>query len=62
MNTMEYQKIYRLLINLLRDETKSKIIDPSEEESSVLEFKIFYLINILSSGKIRVQNYIFSAF
>ena len=62
MNTMEYQKIYRLLINLLRDETKSKIIDPSEEESSVLEFKIFYLINILSSGKIHVQNYIFSAF
>ena len=62
MNTMGYQKIYKLVVDLLVDETRKEIIDPSEEESSILEFKIFYLIIVLTSGKVIIQNYIFSTF
>ncbi len=57
-----YQFIYRLLIDLLKDDSKINIIDPEEEESSILDFKIYYLIMILTSKNELAQNYLFDSF
>ena len=58
----DYQFIYGLLINLLVNESREKIVDPDEEESSILDFKIYYLIMILTSKKESAQNYLFDSF
>ena len=62
MNTSNYQKIYVLLLNLVDDEKKREIIDPLEEESSTLEFKIFYLINLLSVTNKMMQDMIYETY
>ena len=59
---IEYQKIYSLLINLIKEEEKVNIIDPLEEESSILEFKIYYLLMVLTSKNDHAQNLLFSLY
>ncbi|MCQ2816946.1 MAG: hypothetical protein MJ252_06750 [archaeon] len=61
-NTDEYIYAYELLINLLIEEVREKILNPEEEDSSILEFKIFYLLIILTSKNSYAQNHIFENF
>ena len=62
LNTDRYIYAYDLLINYLMEETRNQIVDPEEEESSILDFKIFYLIIVLTSKNPYAQNYLFENF
>ena len=62
LNTEDYIYAYDLLMNFLKEESREQIVNPEEEESSILDFKIFYLIIILTSKNLYIQNHIFENF
>lgn len=59
-NKPEYCAIYDLLLNIINLNTREYVIDPLEEESSVLEFKIYWLLCVLCAKNERAQDYLFT--
>jgi hypothetical protein len=58
-NSQRYRIIYNNLIALLKQDERRVIVDPSEEDSSILEFKIYWLLCVLCSKNETTQNYLF---
>lgn len=56
----KYQVILELLINLVDEESKKKVIDSSEEESSILEYKVYWLLCILTFKNKNSKEFLFS--
>ena len=57
-NSVDYIFIYSILINLIQKAKRSLILDPSEEESSILEYKIYNFLIILLAKNENAQNYV----
>lgn len=51
--------MYDKFVSLVDEEKKVKIIDPSEEYSSILEFKTFWLLCILTFKNNDAKEYLF---
>jgi hypothetical protein len=49
-----------LLIQLVDEDSRKKVIDSSEEESSILEYKVYWLLCILTFKKKNSKEYLFS--
>ncbi len=56
----KYKVILDLLIQLVDEESKKKVIDSSEEESSILEYKVYWLLCILTFKNKNSKEYLFS--
>lgn len=50
---------YKTLLTLVDDDLKQNVIDPKEEHSYILEFKVFYLLSILAFKNERAKDYLF---
>jgi hypothetical protein len=48
VNSSGYNSFYDVLLRLVDDERKNEVIDPTEEESFILEFKTYWLMCILT--------------
>ncbi len=56
----ENNMVLDLLLQLIDEEGKKKVIDSSEEESSILEYKVYWLLCILTFKNNSSKEYIFS--
>lgn len=50
---------YKTLLTLVNDDTKYNVIDPKEELSYILEFKVFYLLSIFAFKNEKAKDYLF---
>lgn len=58
LNNLQDIKIYDYLFNYIDDKKKLQYIDPKEEISFVLEYRIFYLLSILIHKNSVLQEYL----
>ncbi len=53
----QYIKIFDQLLRLVKDGDKYQVIDPKEEESYILEFKVYWLMCILTFKNSTAKDY-----
>lgn len=59
LNSPSEIKFYETLLNLIDEDKKGGIIDPNEDASYILEFKVFWLLGILVFKNERAKEYLF---
>ncbi len=59
LNSPSELKFYDSLLNILDNEKKHLILDPNEEVSYILEFKVFWLLCLLVFKNEKAKEYLF---